>query len=94
MLDWIRRELEIYAMLMSNRKHIWIIPLVFFLICLCMKWWMLSYYENYMRLHANDMFSSIVTIVYDKSIHRIDKIAFFGSLSIFILMYRKARKNY
>ncbi|GAB03226.1 hypothetical protein ACT4_053_00260 [Acinetobacter sp. NBRC 100985] len=93
MFDWIRNELEIYAMLMSNRKHIWLIPLGFFSFCLCVKLWMLSNYENYMMMNGSDAFGSIVTMVYEKSLHRIDKIAFFGSLVIFIILYKKAR-NY
>lgn len=94
MLDWIRSELEIYAMLMSTRKHIWLILFGFFLFCLCVKWWMLSNYENYMMMNGSDAFSSIVTMVYEKSLHGIDKIAFFGSLVIFIILYKKARKYF
>ncbi|MGR0306006.1 hypothetical protein [Acinetobacter beijerinckii] len=94
MLDWIRSELEIYTILMSTRKHIWLIPFGFLLFCLCVKWWMLSNYENYMMMNGSDAFGSIVTMVYEKSLHRIDKIALFGSLVIFIILYKKARKYF
>lgn len=94
MIDWIRAEFEIFAWLMERRKHIWIIPFVFFLFCVFMKFLMSLNYENYMVQQVNSPFSPFVTMVYEKGFNRINKIAVFGSLSIFILMYRKARKNY
>lgn len=94
MIDWVRAEIETFAWLLERRKHIWIIPFVFFLFCMFMKLLMSINYDNYIFQQVNSPFSPFVSMVYEKGFNKINKIAVFGSLSIFILMYRKARKNY
>lgn len=92
MLDLIRAEFETFVWLMERKKHIWIIPFVFFFFCMFMRWLMLSNYEDYIHQQANTTFNPIVTIVYEKGFNRINKIAVFGGLVIFILLYKKAKK--
>lgn len=55
---------------------------------------MVSHYNNYLEMHGSDIFAPLITQIADKHLHKIDKIAFWGSTMIFLTAYFKYRKRY
>lgn len=90
-MNFLINEISILGLILLTQKSVWIIPIFFLCICFLLKLWMINHYNLYLVEHSQDIFSTLITSVYEKHLHKMDKIAFWGTLVLFFSLYRKKR---
>lgn len=93
-MNFITEELYRFIFVTTQYKRSWIAPICFFFFCLVIKIWMVDHYNNYLEMHGSDIFAPLITQIAEKHFYKIDKIAFWGSIIIFLTAYLKYRKRY
>lgn len=93
-MNFITEELYRFIFVTTQYKRSWIVPICFLFFCLVIKIWMINHYNNYLAAHGSDIFAPLITQIADKHLHKIDKIAFGGTITIFLTAYFKYRKRY
>lgn len=92
-MGFIVEEFHLACLILTRKYWVLIIPLMFCLACFLLKINLLQPVEANITPNQIDVLGPIVEIVREKSLRKMDKIALFGTIGIFIACYLKARRQ-
>lgn len=92
-MGFIVEEFHLACLILTRKYWVLIIPLIFCLVCFLLKVNLLQPVEANIAPNQIDILGPIVEIVREKSLRKMDKITFFGTIAIFIACYFKARRR-
>jgi hypothetical protein len=92
-MGFIVGELHFAFLIFSRKFWVLIVPILFLIFSLILKLILIQKTEVDTNTENINFIRPIIEAVKERSLEKMDKIAFWGTLSIFIACYLKARKQ-
>ncbi|QIZ58003.1 MULTISPECIES: hypothetical protein [Acinetobacter] len=98
MWNWIQGEFYAFLMVLERYPKVWILPCIFFFLCLGLLAWLNSQLQHYLEIRTVTFMTSFmdqfITNFYDKiRVKMVSRYLILGTLGLFVIGYLRARQK-